>query len=168
MLEINVTKSPNINQEDKIIYQGKERIYSLDDKNDTDGSLILIYMYCLPSFSTHGIKIGMTKCKMDETFWHAIKSRIYNQHHELALSEDQYSKYGLNREVVYWGICIDARNDSFKDYVVHDEIKKKNAGIVEKEQEWFTNVPVDELIEIFDSLRKRNKIKTIYVPRKEQ
>lgn len=168
MLEINVIKSPNINQEDKIIYQGKERIYSLDDKNDTDGSLILIYMYFLPGFATHGIKIGMTKCKMNETFWHAIKSRIYNQHHELALSEDQYSKYGLNREVVYWGICIDARNDSFKDYVVHDEIKKKNAGIVEKEQEWFTNVPVDELIETFDSLRKRNKIKTIYVPRKEQ
>ncbi len=52
--------------------------------------------------------------------------------------------------------------------MVHDEIKKVNAGIVEKDQEWFTNVPTEELIEIFDSLRHKDENKKIYTPRKEQ
>ena len=102
MEEILVTKSPDINQTDAIQYQGNKTIFSLDDKNNTDGSLILIYL--LPRFQTHGIKVGMTKCKIGETFWHAIKSRIHDQQHELALTDDQYQKYGLEREVVYWGI----------------------------------------------------------------
>lgn len=110
----------------------------------------------------------MTRCKIGETFWHAIKSRIRNQKHELALTDDQYQRYGLEREVVYWGICLDAKNDSFKDYSVHDEIRKINAGIVEKEQEWFTNVPTDELIETFNSLRHKDERREIYTPRKEQ
>lgn len=168
MDEIKVTKSSNINLTDTIKYQGNKIAFNLDDKNSTDGDLILIYMYLLPKFQTHGIKIGMTKCKIDETFWHAIKSRIKNQQHELALSNEQYNKYGLQREVIYWGICLDAHNESFKDYSVHDEIKRKNAGIVEKDQEWFTNVPADELIGIFNSLRHVDNKKEIYPPRKEQ
>ena len=168
MFEVLITRSPDINKADTINYRDKNKTYNIDDKNDTDGSLILIYMFLLPKFQTHGIKIGMTKCKIGENFWHAIKSRISDQKHELALTEEQYSKYGLNREVIYWGICLDAKNDSFKDYAVHDEIKKTNAGIVEKEQEWFTNVPTDELIDIFNSLRHKEENKDIYTPRKEQ
>ncbi len=168
MEDILVTKSPDINKTDAIQYQENKTIFSLDDKNNTDGSLILIYMYLLPWFQTHGIKVGMTKCKIGETFWHAIKSRIHDQRHELALTDEQYQKYGLEREVTYWGICLDAKNDSFKDYSVHNEIKKSNAGIVEKEQEWFTNVPTDELIQIFNSLRHTDENKEIYIPRKEQ
>lgn len=168
MSEIIITKSPDINQTDEIKYQGKQISFNLDDKNNTDNSLILIYMYLLPKFQTHGIKIGMTKCKIGETFWHAIKSRIHDQQHELALTDDQYQKYGLNREVIYWGICLDAKNDSFKDYEVHNEIKRLNAGIVEKEQEWFTNVPANELINNFNSLRHKDENKRIYTPRKEQ
>lgn len=168
MSEIIITKSPDINKTDEIKYQGKQISFNLDDKNNTDNSLILIYMYLLPKFQTHGIKIGMTKCKIGETFWHAIKSRIHDQQHELALTDDQYQKYGLNREVIYWGICLDAKNDSFKDYEVHNEIKKINAGIVEKEQEWFTNVPAGELINNFNSLRHKDENKKIYTPRKEQ
>lgn len=168
MSEIIITKSPDINKADEIKYQEKQISFNLDDKNNTDNSLILIYMYLLPKFQTHGIKIGMTKCKIGETFWHAIKSRIHDQQHELALTDEQYQKYGLNREVIYWGICLDAKNDSFKDYEVHNEIKKINAGIVEKEQEWFTNVPADELINNFNSLRHKDENKKIYTPRKEQ
>ncbi len=168
MKEILVTKSPDINQTDTILYQGNKTIFGLDDKNNTDGPLILIYMYLLPKFQTHGIKVGMTKCRIGEAFWHAIRSRIHDQQHELALTDEQYQKYGLEREVVYWGVCLDAKNDSFKDYSVHDEIRKKNAGIVEKDQEWFTNVPTDELIDIFNSLRHTDENKEIYTPRKEQ
>lgn len=168
MSEIIITKSPDINQTDEIKYQGKQISFNLDDKNNTDNSLILIYMYLLPKFQTHGIKIGMTKCKIGETFWHAIKSRIHDQQHELALTDDQYQKYGLNREVIYWGICLDAKNDSFKDYEVHNEIKKINAGIAEQEQEWFTKIPADELIINFNSLRHKDENKKIYTPRKEQ
>lgn len=168
MSEIIITKSPDINKTDEIKYQGKQISFNLDDKNNTDNSLILIYMYLLPKFQTHGIKIGMTKCKIGETFWHGIKSRIHDQQHELALTDDQYQKYGLNREVIYWGICLDAKSDSFKDYEVHNEIKKINAGIAEQEQEWFTKIPADELINNFNSLRHKDENKKIYTPRKEQ
>lgn len=168
MTIIRVNKSSDINLTDTITYQGNKLTFSLDDKNTTDGDLILIYMYLLPRFQTHGIKVGMTKCRLGENFWHAIHSRISVQQRELALTDDQYAKYGMEREVVYWGICLDARNDSFKDYSVHKEILKKNAGITEKEQEWFTNVPTEELIEDFDFLRHKDENKEIYIPRKEQ
>lgn len=168
MEEVFVTKSPDINKTDSIRYYGNDEVLNLEDTNNTDESLIVIYMYLLPKFQTHGIKIGMTRCKIGETFWHAIESRIRNQKHELALMDDQYQRYGLEREVVYWGICLDAKNDSFKDYSVHDEIRKINAGIVEKEQEWFTNVPADELIKTFNSLRHKDEHREIYTPRKEQ
>jgi hypothetical protein len=125
-------------------------------------------MYLLPRFQAHGIKVGMTKCRLNENFWRAIHSRISVQQHELALTDEQYEKYGMEREVVYWGICLDAKDDSFKDYSVHKEILKKNAGITEKEQEWFANVPTDELIDVFDSVRHKDENKEIYIPRREQ
>lgn len=168
MANVVVKISPDINQTDTIFYQGNKEEFRLTDKNNTDGELILIYMYILPKYQSHGIKVGMTKCRLDETFENAIKSRIRDQKHELALTEEQYNKYGFEREIVYWGICLDANNDSFKDYSVHDKIKKEKSGIVEKEQEWFTNIPLDELIELFDSLRKRDDNKEIFTPRKEQ
>lgn len=164
-----VRKYTDINNYDEVKIGGKNRTFHLDDKNDTEQSLILIYMYVLPKFMGHGIKVGMAKCRMDESFWHAIKARIKDQKHELALTDDQFARgYGDEREVIYWGICIDANNDSFKDYHVHDEIKGRCAGLVEKEQEWFTNVPQDELVEIFQGLRKESSGRTIYSPRKEQ
>lgn len=46
-----VTKSPDINQTDTIKYLGNKMVFSLDDKNNTDGSLILIYMYFLYVFA---------------------------------------------------------------------------------------------------------------------
>ena len=169
MADVVVKKYSDINNYDEVKIGGNNRTFHLQDKNDTDSPLILIYMYVLPKFMSHGIKVGMTKCRMDETFWHAIQSRIKDQKHELALTDEQITRgYGDEREVIYWGICIDANNDSFKDYHVHDEIKARCAGLVEKEQEWFTNVPQDELIEIFQDLRKSNSSRTIYVPRDEQ
>lgn len=146
MNNIIVSQSPSINVTDTVKYHNDKNTFNLDDKNNTDGELILIYMYVLPKFQSHGIKVGMAKCRLDETFWHAIKSRISIQKHELALTSEQYEKYGYEREVVYWGICLDAHNDSFKDYSVHDKIKSIAAGLIEKEQEWFQNIPVDELI----------------------
>ena len=168
MSTIDVRKSLSINGIDEVEYKGKTKVFLLDNPNDTDQSLIVLYMYILPKFPTHGIKVGMTKCKIDETFWHAIKSRIRNQEHEVALPESQYEKYGLEREVIYWGVCLDAQDESFKDYKVHDEITSTCAGLVEKEQEWFTNVPQDELVEAFEKCRKNKISRDIYTPRREQ
>ena len=137
MAEIQVKKSADINPTDSVKYKGKPKTLHLDDINDTEQNLIVLYMYILPKFQSHGIKVGMTKCKMDETFWHAIKARIKNQQNELALTEEQYAKYGLEREVIYWGVCLDAHDESFKDYKVHDQILAMKSGLTEKEQEWF-------------------------------
>ena len=149
-MAVEVLKSVGINNSDSVIVDGKPRQYLLDDSNDTGRNLILLYMYVLPSFPTHGIKVGMAKCRMDETFWHSIKSRIQVQKHELALTDNQYDKYGLKREVIHWGICLDANSDQFKDYHVHNEIMHNCAGLAEKEQEWFINVPNEDLIDAFE------------------
>ena len=168
-MSVVITKrSLSINPIDSVKYKGKPVTFRLDDKNETEQELIVLYMYVLPKFPGHGIKVGMTKCKMDETFWHAIKSRIRNQQHELALTEEQYPKYGLEREVIYWGVCLDANNESFKDYRVHDQILAMKAGLTEKEQEWFQNVPADELVEAFEQCRKDDSNKEIYTLREEQ
>ncbi len=167
-MRIEVLKSIEINTSDSVTISGKTHQFFLDDRNDADQDLILIYMYILPSFQGHGVKVGMAKCRPDETFWHAIKSRIQEQKHELALSDEQYDKYGLKREVIYWGVCIDANNESFKDYHVHNKIIHMCAGLVEKDQEWFTNVPDDELINAFETCRKKDMIRDVYTPRKEQ
>lgn len=168
MSEVVVKRAAELNQFDSAKYKGAPKTFRLDEKNDTEQNLIILYMYVLPRFQGHGIKVGMTKCKMDETFWHAIKSRIKDQVHELALTEDQYPKYGLEREVIYWGVCLDANNESFKDYRVHDQIMAKCAGLAEKEQEWFQNVPEDELVHAFEECRKDDSNKEIYKPREEQ
>lgn len=167
-MAIEVRKSEDINSLDRVKNKGKVIELSLEDTNDFEQDVILLYMYILPKFPYHGVKVGMTKCKMGETFWHAIKSRIRKQEYELALTPDQYPKYGMEREVIYWGICLDAKNESFKDYRVHKEIKSKCAGLMEKDQEWFLGVPTDELVEAFNSCRQNDIEKTIYVPRKEQ
>ncbi|UKI51148.1 MAG: hypothetical protein L6U99_07520 [Clostridium sp.] len=46
MPEVIVTRSSDINQIDTIRYQGKNVTFNLDDKNNTDGSLIFdLYVY---------------------------------------------------------------------------------------------------------------------------
>ena len=45
MSEIIVEKSPNINLTDTVKYHNDKNTFNLDDKNNTDGELILIYMY---------------------------------------------------------------------------------------------------------------------------
>ncbi len=150
MSEILVRKSDDINTADSFKYKGQPKTFHLDEINDTEQDLIVLYMYILPKYQTHGIKVGMTTCKMDETFWHAIQSRIKRQKEELALSEDEYSEHGFVREVIHWGVCLDAHNESFKDYRVHNQIISKYGGNVEKEQEWFINIPTKKIIETFE------------------
>ena len=154
-MSVLITRGPNLNTEDSVRINGKPVVFQLDDKNETEQRLILVYMYVLPAFPMHGVKVGMTICKMGETFWHAVKSRIKDQEHELALTEQQWSRgYGDTREVIYWGVCLDASSESFKDYRVHSEIRSKHAGLVLNEQEWFVNVHPDDLIDIFNEIRK--------------
>lgn len=163
-----VSFSPDINQFDVVTYDGKTETFELNKPNDKDENLIILYMYILPDFLTHGIKVGMATCHSGETFNHALKQRIGEQVHELALSKNKFDRYGQTREVIYWGVCLDARNEKFKDYHVHDEIMRNCSGLVEKGQEWFINVPQDELIEIFEKVRNKGTKKEIYTPRKEQ
>lgn len=110
----------------------------------------------------------MTKCKFGRTIWSAIQSRVRSQTDELALEPGQYEKYGYEREVVYWTICLDARSESFKDYYVHSRIKTKADGIIFKKQEWFGNIPLDELIKIVNECRHEGEKKEYFTPRKEQ
>lgn len=168
MPEVTVTKSEDINESSSISLRNSQIAYRLDSINDTGDSLIILYMYQLPKYPEHGIKVGMTTCKPGKTFWESIQSRIRVQKHELALNADQYEKYGMERRVIYWAICLDARNDSFKDYYVHRKIIVKNAGITVKDQEWFCNIPADELIDIVEECRREGETKEIYQPRKEQ
>ena len=72
-------------------------------------------MYQLPNFPQHGIKIGMTRCRPGMKIQKAIVSRISAQVHELALSPSDYEKYGMQREILHWGVCIDSHSESFKD-----------------------------------------------------
>lgn len=163
---VTVNKSSEINIVDTI--GDKERTYILDDINNTGNKLIVLYVYYLPKFPMHGYKVGMATCHYGETFWDAIHKRIKMQEHELALTVEQYEKYGQEREVVYWGVCLDTAGESFKDYHVHDEILNMCAGITEKTQEWFINIPLDELIDVFNRCRSLSAEKTIYTPRQEQ
>ena len=168
MMPVSINKSPMLNQTDTVSINGTEIQLNIDSINDTDRDLILLYMYVLPKFQSHGIKVGMKKCKVGTKFWDAIKSRVKEQQNELALTPEQYKKYGDQREIIHWGICLDAKDESFKDYYVHDKILNKKAGLTEKEQEWFINVPADELIEVFEECRHEGGSKTILTPRKEQ
>lgn len=163
---MNVTKSIHINRSDSVI--SKEYDFLLDGISGFHKDIIVLYIYFLPKFPTHGYKVGMTICHENETFWHAIKLRISHQEHELGLNPQHYAKYGEDREVVYWGVCLDARNTSFKDYYVHDRIKKMYAGLTEQQQEWFNGLPLDDLIDAFNTCRMEGERRDIYKLRKEQ
>ena len=160
--------SPDINQSDKIRFHDAVSCFELYGTNDTSKNLIVLYMYILPNFPTHGIKVGMATCHPNETFHSAIKKRVGEQTHELALSQDKFERYGKVREVIYWGVCLDANNENFKDYAIHQQILRENAGLTERDQEWFINTPSEELIDIFDRYRTKGLEKEIYKPRKEQ
>ena len=166
MTNVIVITSPTCNSTDTALVSGKNITFNYDEKPDKD--LVILYMYQLPNFPQHGIKIGMTKCNPGVSFRKAIESRISAQTHELALNQSDYEKYGLRREVIHWGVCIDAHDESFKDYYVHDRIKIKKAGIQEKDQEWFVNVPAEELIRLFEECRTEGKTKELFTPRREQ
>ena len=163
-----VTFSREINSFDDVKFGDEKFHFELDKANDFPTSLIILYMYVLPDFPTHGIKVGMTTCHPGETFSHSIKKRVGQQEKELALTDKQLEIYGQKRLVVYWGVCLDAISDSFKDYNVHKLILRENAGLVEKEQEWFINVPIADLISDFQKIRQRGLKTKIYEPRKEQ
>lgn len=167
MTQVIITTSPSCNSVDIAYISGKKITFSYDE-NLTDRCLILLYMYQLPDFPQHGIKIGMTKCNPGVSIRKAIESRISVQTHELALNPTDYEKYGLKREIIHWGVCVDAHDESFKDYYVHDRIKIKKAGIQERRQEWFVNVPADELIRLFEECRTEGKTKELFTPRREQ
>ena len=115
-MENTVSFSPNINQSDVVTYNSKTYTFELSKSNTSGDNLIILYMYILPKFPAHGIKIGMATCHSDETFQHALKKRIGEQKNELALSDDDFQEFGKEREVIYWGVCLDARNEQFKDY----------------------------------------------------
>jgi len=162
----NVFKSAEINPQDSINRNGLT--FNLDEENESGKKLIVLYIYRLPRYQSHGFKVGMATCHPGEIFWEAVRKRIAAQKNELALSDAEYDRYGQDREVVYWGVCLDAYNESFKDYHVHDKIKHLLAGLVIKDQEWFNNVPLDALTDAFDKCRATKDEKGIYTPRKEQ
>lgn len=162
---ISVYKSKLINLKET---NPKLKPISLDSPNHEGKRIIILYIYRLPEYQNHGFKVGMTTCKIGETFWDAIKKRISEQDHEVALPDpEEYKKYGQNREVVFWGVCLDAKSDSFKDYYVHKRILQECAGLAEKDQEWFTGVTLKKLIASFKTCRERGE-KIVYSPREEQ
>jgi hypothetical protein len=173
---VNTFKSRLLNEVDSIRVKNGLMIFNLEDTNFIKDKLILLYIYRLPEYQTHGFKVGYTVCKFGETFWHAIKSRIDKQEYELALDSDtllreRYNMYGLDREVVYWGIALNVNSEEFKDHEVHRAILDTLPGITEKNQEWFSgDIHLDDLIEIFNEYRSNDESlnRIIYTPRKEQ
>lgn len=165
-----VTFSDYINQSDTVTFDEKTYTFKLHCLNDSGRKLILLYIYRLPKFVSHGVKVGMTTCNPNESFWAALKRRIEVQQHELALDKEEFDKYGQERDVLYWGVCLDAESEIFKDYRVHDALLKEYPGLVEKKQEWFrfNDVPDDVIIDTFERLRKPADAPTIYTPHKEQ
>ena len=112
----NVFKSQKINQYDSIAIEGKNVTFSLSSENASNYFIRVIYFYALPDALFHGVKIGMATCHPDETFWHAIKTRIGKQVNELGLSEEDYLKYGSEAAVREAGkLAVEG-----KDYVVQD------------------------------------------------
>ena len=164
----NVFKSNTINSFDSIVRWGENLNFSLDEKNEFLKSIRVIYFYVLPQALFYGVKIGMATCHPNENFWHAIKKRIGEQVKELGLSEEEYQKYGEEREVIHWGVALDSQSDSFKDYYVHKAIQDELYGVVVKDQEWFVNASPEKLIETFEKCRNKDIEKKIYTPREEQ
>jgi hypothetical protein len=166
-VEAIVVISNKINLNDYIFYQGKPLNVSLHDRNLIK-DFILLYVYELIDFPQHGFKIGMTKCRVGQKYSEAIMNRIKTQTNEVALNEINYKKYGLHRSIVFWGINFRDDSVEFKDHQIHKDLLKKLPGIVEKDQEWFQNVPLEDIIEIFKDFRVNNYERIIYSPRKEQ
>ena len=73
---VEVYPSTGMNNSDTVEIGGHVCIFSYDDENDTGSDLIVLYMYHLPTFEEHGIKIGMTTCKVGQTFRKSVESRI--------------------------------------------------------------------------------------------
>ena len=115
---VNTFKSIRINEKDSLFISGVQKEYDLDGINDIKDDLFLIYIYRLPEYQTHGFKLGYAKCKLGKQFWDSIKKRIDAQIYELALHEgmldDRYEKYGYDREVLFWGIAIDVKDEEFR------------------------------------------------------
>ena len=59
--------SPDINQSDTVTFEDQSFNFELNDTNDSTRNLIVLYMYILPKFQTHGIKVGMATCHPNET-----------------------------------------------------------------------------------------------------
>jgi len=118
MKKINTFQSSRIIAGNKFKYNQCEYQVSAHETNTLKDRLVLLYIYSLPKLPLHGYKVGMTICKLGETFWHAIKSRIDAQENEVAVTSDllenRYEKYGLDREVLFWGVCINDKDDNFK------------------------------------------------------
>ncbi|WP_400203829.1 DEAD/DEAH box helicase family protein [Methanomethylophilus alvi] len=156
-----------INQVDTVNVYGKDQQFYLDKPCERNSNTIVIYFYRLPRMLEHGIKVGMATCHPGQTFWSAIKNRIDAQVNELALDPAEYSNVGEEREVIHWGVALDAHNERFKDYYIHDAIAKAIPGKFVKDQEWFLNVSPAKIVSIFEEARKPI-IKEIYTPRNEQ
>jgi hypothetical protein len=173
---INTFKSKKINFKDIFNFNNKQVVLNLEDKNALSRDMILMYIYYLPNLPLHGYKVGMTICRLGETPWLAIKSRVDKQDYEVALDSDsvlqeRYLKYGLDREVLFWGVCIDDKDDNFKDHHIHREIVSQLPGYTEKKQEWFTgDITFEDIIAIFEDYRNSDfgSKKEIFEPRKEQ
>lgn len=160
--------SNRINQTD-IIYSGVDhKQLNIEDKNDIWNKMIVLYVYQLVDFPQHGYKVGMTSVNFGESIKHAIKSRVDKQGNELALNEEYYNRFGKKREVVFWGVGLRDDSSEFKDHSLHKELLLKLPGITEKEQEWFQNVPLEDIVEVFKNYRLTNSERKIYSPRKEQ
>jgi hypothetical protein len=165
-MKANVYFSKNVNHIDKLFHDGRDVEYQLNDFSKETATLL--YIYVLPSFLQHGFKVGMTKCNIGTKYSDAILNRVKAQVNELGLNDIYYKKYGQDREIVFWGVSTRDNNFDFKDHQIHDELLKKLPGIVEKDQEWFQNIPLEDIVEVFKNYRLTNSDKIIYSPRKEQ
>src|SRR5690554_3166496 len=160
-MKINVFKSNIINEYDYFYFNNNQHKVALEDKNIYSDKFILLYIYVLPKMLAHGFKVGMTEVKRGESFWGAIKSRIDKQENEVGLHseglfDDRYEKYGLDREVVFWGVSVKDNNDQFKDHAIHREITERLPGYSEKHQEWFTgSIVLEDIIDIFNNYRNK-------------
>ena len=164
----NVTKAVAINSVDLLETADGLKSFTLDGENSEDSNLRVIYFYRLPEYPEHGIKVGMTTCRPGGNFWSAIKGRIQKQDGELALRQEDAFLYGKTREVVHWGVALNRHGESFQDYDIHEEISRKFSGRVGQIREWFLNIPVGQLVDVFEEFRRRKIDREIYKPRDEQ
>ncbi len=109
MGKTNSYQSKSINVHDSFIAGITKQTVFLDEVNNIKDRLVLLYIYSLPRLPLHGYKVGMTICKLGETFWHAIKTRIDAQEYELALDSDLLKTDMKNMELIeksYFGAYV--------------------------------------------------------------